>query len=227
MSENGQKQTKRRPASSAWNRAKRKPRRSDKSGVTNTPPCLQSRRQGNRMIGCTDGFKECKRRRSRRRGAPGSRLRSPHACGYYARPTLCVRHLHQHREALENKRIAHSLNNTQCTQGDDAGPEESQTGGTFHAALPAPYYASPMFQQGESSAYVWHSLAMRAFTVDTYAKWLQRGNKGAMDRLDEVAADPSGSKMVARGGGERYKVWTWREESNLQAVVYKMLRGNG
>ncbi len=47
------------------------------------------------------------------------------------------------------------------------------------------------------------------------------GNKGAVDRLDEVAAEPSGSKMVATGGGESSKLWSWREESNLQPVVYK------
>ena len=47
------------------------------------------------------------------------------------------------------------------------------------------------------------------------------GSKGAVDRLDEVAADQSGSKMVATSGGEPSKLWSWREESNLQPVVYK------
>ena len=34
-------------------------------------------------------------------------------------------------------------------------------------------------------------------TVDTYEKWLQIENKGAVDRLDEA----SGSKLVAKAGG--------------------------
>ena len=47
------------------------------------------------------------------------------------------------------------------------------------------------------------------------------GEQGGVDRLDEVAADQSGSKMVATSGGEPSKLWSWREESNLQPVVYK------
>jgi integrase len=84
-------------------------------------------------------------------------------------------------------------------------------------------YASLMLQQGESPAYVQRQLghASIQLTVDTYGKWLPTGNKGAVDRLDEVAADQSGSKMVARGGGDAAKCWSWREESNLQPVVYK------
>jgi len=84
-------------------------------------------------------------------------------------------------------------------------------------------YASLMLQQGESPAYVQRQLghASIQLTVDTYGKWLPMGNKGAVDRLDEVAADQSGSKMVARGGGDAAKCWSWREESNLQPVVYK------
>jgi hypothetical protein len=35
-------------------------------------------------------------------------------------------------------------------------------------------------------------------TVDTYGKWLPRGNKAAVDRLDDHA---SGSKVVANGAG--------------------------
>jgi integrase len=84
-------------------------------------------------------------------------------------------------------------------------------------------YASLMLQQGESPAYVQRQLghASIQLTVDTYGKWLPMGNKGAVDRLDEVAANPSGSKMVASGGGDPSKLWSWREESNLQPVVYK------
>ena len=36
--------------------------------------------------------------------------------------------------------------------------------------------------------------------MDTYGKWLPMANHGAVDRLDAVAAEPSGSKMVAMGG---------------------------
>ena len=35
-------------------------------------------------------------------------------------------------------------------------------------------------------------------TVDTYGEWLPRGNKAAVDQLDD---NPSGSKVVANGGG--------------------------
>jgi hypothetical protein len=54
-------------------------------------------------------------------------------------------------------------------------------------------------------------------TVDTYGKWLPIRNKGAVDRLDEVARN----RAVATGGRESSKLWSWREESNLQPVVYK------
>ena len=62
-------------------------------------------------------------------------------------------------------------------------------------------------QQGESPAYVQRQLghASIQLTVDTYGKWLPMGSKGAVDRLDEVAADQSGSKMVATSGGEPSK----------------------
>ena len=84
-------------------------------------------------------------------------------------------------------------------------------------------HASLMLQEGESPAYVQRQLghASIQLTVDTYGKWLPMGSKGAVDRLDEVAADQSGSKMVATSGGEPSKLWSWREESNLQPVVYK------
>ena len=62
-------------------------------------------------------------------------------------------------------------------------------------------YASLMLQQGESPAYVQRQLghASIQLTVDTYGKWLPMGNKAAVERLDAVAAEPSGSKMVATG----------------------------
>jgi hypothetical protein len=84
-------------------------------------------------------------------------------------------------------------------------------------------YASLMLQQGESPAYVQRQLghASIQLTVDTYGKWLPMGNKGAVDRLDEHQAAASGSKMVATGRGDTPKLWSWREESNLQPAVYK------
>jgi integrase len=57
----------------------------------------------------------------------------------------------------------------------------------------------------KSPAYVQRQLghASIQLTVDTYGKWLPMGNKGAVDRLDEAAADQSGSKMVSTGWGKR------------------------
>ena len=59
-------------------------------------------------------------------------------------------------------------------------------------------YASLLLQQGESPEYVKRQLghASIELTVDTYGKWLPRGNKAAVDRLD----DQNGSKLVANGG---------------------------
>jgi integrase len=61
-------------------------------------------------------------------------------------------------------------------------------------------YASLMLQQGESPAYVQRQLghASIQLTVDTYGKWLPMGSKGAVDRLDEVTADQSGSNQWGR-----------------------------
>ena len=87
-------------------------------------------------------------------------------------------------------------------------------------------YASLMLQQGESPAYVQRQLghASIQLTVDTYGKWLPMGNKGAVDRLDEIQPAGSGSKMVATGRGDTAKLWSWREELNLQPAVYKTVR---
>jgi Phage integrase family len=84
-------------------------------------------------------------------------------------------------------------------------------------------YASLMLQQGESPAYVQRQLghASIQLTVDTYGKWLPMGNKAKVDRLDALPMVASGSKMVATEGGESRKVWSWREELNLQPAVYK------
>ncbi|MGZ9190039.1 MAG: tyrosine-type recombinase/integrase, partial [Nitrospira sp.] len=84
-------------------------------------------------------------------------------------------------------------------------------------------YASLMLQQGESINYVQRQLghASIQLTVDTYGKWLPMGNKAAVDRLDTLPMVGSGSKMVATEGGESRKLWSWREESNLQPAVYK------
>ena len=61
-------------------------------------------------------------------------------------------------------------------------------------------YASLLLQQGESPEYVKRQLghASIELTVDTYGKWLPRGNKAAVDRLDD---HQNGSKVVANGGG--------------------------
>jgi integrase-like protein len=84
-------------------------------------------------------------------------------------------------------------------------------------------YASLMLQQGESLQYVQRQLGHSSITltVDTYGKWLPMGNKAAVDRLDALPVVASGSKVVANEGGEVAKLWSWREESNLQPAVYK------
>ncbi len=60
-------------------------------------------------------------------------------------------------------------------------------------------FASLLLQQGESPVYVMEQLghASIRLTVDTYGKWLPKGNKAAVDRLDDAAPEPSGSKVVA------------------------------
>ncbi len=83
-------------------------------------------------------------------------------------------------------------------------------------------YASLMLQQGEPVAYVQRQLghASIQLTVDTYGKWLPMESQAAVDRLDS-AIFKSGSKTVAIGRGESSKLWSWREELNLQPAVYK------
>ena len=83
-------------------------------------------------------------------------------------------------------------------------------------------YASLMLQQGEPVAYVQRQLghASIQLTVDTYGKWLPMESQSAVDRLDGPIAE-SGSKMVANQGGDSRKLWSWREELNLQPAVYK------
>lgn len=84
-------------------------------------------------------------------------------------------------------------------------------------------YARLMLQQGESVTYVQRQLghASIQLTVDTYGKWLPLGNKAAVDRLDSMPSHESGSKTVARTRSEDTKLWSWREELNLQPAVYK------
>jgi hypothetical protein len=59
--------------------------------------------------------------------------------------------------------------------------------------------ASLLLQEGESPVYVQRQLghASIQLTVDTYGRWLPMGNKAAVDRLDEPAAEASGGKVVA------------------------------
>jgi len=63
-------------------------------------------------------------------------------------------------------------------------------------------YASLLLQQGVSPAYVQRQLghASIQLTVDTYGKWLPIGDKAAVNRLDGVSAEASGSRVVANGG---------------------------
>src|SRR5687768_9086039 len=90
-------------------------------------------------------------------------------------------------------------------------------------------YASLMLQQGEPVTYVQRQLghASIQLTVDTYGKWLPMGNKAAVDRLDAVASDESGSKMVATAGAvvEDHSndliLWSRRLESNQRPAVYE------
>ena len=66
-------------------------------------------------------------------------------------------------------------------------------------------YASLLLQQGESPAYVQRQLghASIQLTVDTYGKWLPIGNKRAVDQLDGVPPDESGSRVVAHAAIHR------------------------
>ena len=95
-------------------------------------------------------------------------------------------------------------------------------------------YAGLMLQQGESPAYVQRQLgdASIQLTVDTYGKWLPMGNKGAVDRLDEAASTPSGSKMVASWESEpvnfqqepstfKNLIWSRRSGLNGRPAVYE------
>ena len=83
-------------------------------------------------------------------------------------------------------------------------------------------YASLMLQQGEPVAYVQRQLghASIQLTVDTYGKWLPMESQAAVDRLDASFLE-SGSKVVATVREDAAKYWSWREELNLQPVVYK------
>jgi hypothetical protein len=86
-----------------------------------------------------------------------------------------------------------------------------------------------MLQQGEPVTYVQRQLghASIQLTVDTYGKWLPMGNKAAVDRLDAVASEPSGSKMVATVGtkavdaSNSLNIWSRRLESNQRPAVYE------
>jgi integrase len=90
-------------------------------------------------------------------------------------------------------------------------------------------YASLMLQQGEPVTYVQRQLghASIQLTVDTYGKWLPMGNKAAVERLDAIATEPSGSKMVATTGirvedaSNSLNVWSRRLESNQRPAVYE------
>ena len=83
-------------------------------------------------------------------------------------------------------------------------------------------YASLMLQQGEPVACVQRQLghASIQLTVDTYGKWLPMESQAAVDRLDASFLE-SGSKVVATVREDAAKYWSWREELNLQPVVYK------
>jgi hypothetical protein len=79
-----------------------------------------------------------------------------------------------------------------------------------HAGLPAHFtppclrntYASILLAEGKSPAYVQAQLghASIALTVDTYGKWLPKGDK-AVDSLDDVPGKRSGDRVVTLGRG--------------------------
>ena len=79
-----------------------------------------------------------------------------------------------------------------------------------------------MLQQGEPVAYVQRQLghASIQLTVDTYGRWLPMESQAAVDRLDGPISK-SASRMVANATVDGAKCWSWREELNLQPVVYK------
>jgi hypothetical protein len=64
-------------------------------------------------------------------------------------------------------------------------------------------YASILLAEGKSAVYVQTQLghASIALTVDTYGKWLPKGDKGAVDSLDDAPSRSDGDRLVTSGGG--------------------------
>ena len=80
-----------------------------------------------------------------------------------------------------------------------------------HAELPGHFtphclrhtYASVLISEGRSPAYVQAQLshASISLTVDTYGKWLPKGDKAAVDSLDDACRHRSGDRVVTFSSG--------------------------
>ncbi len=80
-----------------------------------------------------------------------------------------------------------------------------------HAELPGHFtphclrhtYASVLIAEGRSPAYVQAQLghASISLTVDTYGKWLPKGDKAAVDSLDDACRRGSGDRVVTFTSG--------------------------
>jgi len=72
----------------------------------------------------------------------------------------------------------------------------------IHASLPAAGVRQILLAEGKSPAYARRSSGMRRSpTVDTCGKWLPKGDKGAVDSLDDASSRSDGDRLVTSGGG--------------------------
>lgn len=90
-------------------------------------------------------------------------------------------------------------------------------------------FASLLLADGKPIVYVQRQLghASITLTVDTYGKWLPMADKGAVDSLDDTAANRDGGRMVANGSFEardRRSTPRRRGESGARAAGYEVGR---
>jgi len=127
--------------------------------------------------------------------------------------TLRRLHVGQKAEALRRGSPAPSwvFPSTRGTPLDPANVRKAFARTLKKAELPAHFtphslrhtFASILLAEGKSPAYVQAQLghASITLTVDTYGKWLPKGDKAAVDSLDDAPAKRSGDRVVTFGGG--------------------------